>query len=244
MRDKAKNSETNAKWRALNRERLLQYKREYREKNKERLSAERKAAKPWRKPNNEARRRKHFAENKEKIYAVRKEWSEKNPGKLNEYARQARARKKAASPKVVRKLPPEVLRERRRISSAKYASKNREKRRVDTANRRAADPQKARSQWIASANKRRARKSGATISDVRLIEKWEAAWRKKRHVACYWCRAGVAPSECHTDHIKPLKSGGSHSIDNLCISCQPCNAHKSAKPMERWNASLSEPVLL
>lgn len=46
---------------------------------------------------------------------------------------------------------------------------------------------------------------------------------------CEYCRlpasAGTVPF--HVDHITPIKHDGSNHIDNLCLACYKCNAHKS-----------------
>lgn len=91
---------------------------------------------------------------------------------------------------------------------------------------------------------RRAKKRGtAYSSDQSLIVKWEREWRKKRRVRCNWCRGSFSPKKCHLDHVTPLSKGGKHSIENVCISCQPCNNQKHAKSLEAWNAKLAQPVL-
>jgi hypothetical protein len=45
---------------------------------------------------------------------------------------------------------------------------------------------------------------------------------------CEYCHlASVsALSPFHVDHIIPLKHGGSDELDNLCLACFKCNAHK------------------
>lgn len=94
------------------------------------------------------------------------------------------------------------------------------------------------------AHVRKARKLGATISDLRAIKAWLKSWKKKRRVRCYWCGGMFSPKVCHQDHIEPLAGLGAHSISNLCVSCGPCNLKKHDKPLDKWNARLSEPVLL
>lgn len=45
---------------------------------------------------------------------------------------------------------------------------------------------------------------------------------------CHWC--GVSCKDnYHVDHIQPLSKGGSNRIENICISCPPCNLKKGAK---------------
>ncbi len=92
--------------------------------------------------------------------------------------------------------------------------------------------------------RRRVVKLNATIGDVGIITAWERAWRKKRRVLCYWCRGIFSPKGCHVDHIAPISRGGSHSIDNLAISCAKCNHSKHAASISEWNKRLVQPALL
>lgn len=91
--------------------------------------------------------------------------------------------------------------------------------------------------------KRRAIKRGATIGNTKLISNWEARWRRKARVICYWCKNEFAPSNCHADHVVALAIGGSHSIGNLCISCASCNLSKNASTLSDWNTRLKQPAL-
>ncbi len=88
------------------------------------------------------------------------------------------------------------------------------------------------------------RKKGVAIGNTGTIAGWERFWRKQKRVSCYWCGLRVAGKKAHMDHIIALAKGGSHSIENLCISCSNCNQRKNAKTLEQWNASLAQPVLL
>ena len=91
---------------------------------------------------------------------------------------------------------------------------------------------------------RRARKAGATVGDLRLIAEWEKRWRRKPLVRCYWCRSDIKPAGATRDHIVPLARGGEHSVSNLVVSCGSCNSKKHARPLDKWNATLEQPVLL
>lgn len=91
---------------------------------------------------------------------------------------------------------------------------------------------------------RRARKAGATVGDLRLIAEWEKRWRRKPLVRCYWCRSDIKPAVATRDHIVPLARDGEHSVANLVVSCGSCNSKKHARPLDKWNATLEQPVLL
>jgi 5-methylcytosine-specific restriction endonuclease McrA len=103
-----------------------------------------------------------------------------------------------------------------------------------------ANPGPTRRGW----EKRRALKADATVGDLRLITEWEKSWRSKRFTKCFWCGNRVTPKSCHKDHITPLSKGGAHSVENLCVSCGPCNVSKHAKDVPTWNKHLAAPVLL
>lgn len=141
------------------------------------------------------------------------------------------------------KLPSNEAKKRQRAANTRYNERNREKKRLETAKRRASNPKKARALWIADAARRKARKLGNQIGNPKIISEWEITWKRMVAVRCYWCGVMKSPTQCHADHVEPLSKGGAHSIENLCISCQPCNAKKSAKPLAAWNASLTAPVL-
>lgn len=149
--------------------------------------------------------------------------------------------------------------ERIRLRKAAYRAANKEKIRLydaakyaasrptmlkAQAKRRAKNPQRVSQ----SNHTRRAKKRNAVIGDLAVIARWEVKWRRKRKVACHWCGTIVSGRDGTLDHIIPLVprglDGGSHSIENLCISCASCNAKKNTKPLHEWNAQLVSPVLL
>ena len=92
--------------------------------------------------------------------------------------------------------------------------------------------------------RRKARLYNATVGDVSLIAKWEKSWKEKRTVTCFWCKERFNPKTCHTDHISPISKGGAHAVENLCISCAPCNLRKQAKATDDWNKEITQPILI
>jgi 5-methylcytosine-specific restriction endonuclease McrA len=55
-----------------------------------------------------------------------------------------------------------------------------------------------------------------------LLEKWNRC--------CAYCGAKDVPLQ--VEHIKPRAIGGSNSVTNLTLACEPCNRKKGAKPVE------------
>lgn len=49
---------------------------------------------------------------------------------------------------------------------------------------------------------------------------------------CTYCGEKSGPFEI--DHIVPWSRGGSHSRENLALSCVPCNRSKGARTPEEW----------
>jgi len=119
-----------------------------------------------------------------------------------------------------RKSNPEVMRDRRRKIYLK-------------------DPEKAK----LHSDKRRALKSKSAIGDIRVIYKWRKTWINLPAVRCYWCLFFFDPKTCDMDHIIPLSKHGVHAVDNLCISCEPCNLRKRNKSLSEWNLEIEQPVL-
>lgn len=102
------------------------------------------------------------------------------------------------------------------------------------------DPVKIRKR----ASLRRARKRMSVIGDVEAIERWERFWKSRKSVRCHWCGNRFPGKRCHADHVIPLSKGGSHSLENLVISCQTCNLRKQAKDPADWNKQLKQPLLI
>lgn len=60
-------------------------------------------------------------------------------------------------------------------------------------------------------------------------------WVESQPKNCYWCEKKNL-EKYEIDHYYPLSKGGSHSIDNLVISCQRCNRTKHAKDPHEYAA--------
>lgn len=92
-------------------------------------------------------------------------------------------------------------------------------------------------------NKRRALKLKTRVGPLKGIIEWEKRWRSHFFAQCYWCLHQFEAKTGHTDHVHPLHKGGAHALDNLCISCAPCNLSKNRKTLARWNKEIEQPVL-
>jgi hypothetical protein len=53
--------------------------------------------------------------------------------------------------------------------------------------------------------------------------------RERAGGCCEYCRLSMTSATIpfHIDHIIPLKHGGTDDVNNLCLACYTCNAHKS-----------------
>ncbi len=130
--------------------------------------------------------------------------------------------------------------EKKLESTRRWRDANKEHRRRYDAEYLRRYPEKNRM----AAHKRRARILGATVGDPKHIEAWERRWKNKVRVRCYWCQKSVNPRTAVQDHIQAISKGGTHSIENLCISCFGCNARKYNFTTEVWNKRVQQPVLL
>jgi len=176
--------------------------------------------KAWKnKPENKRKQQEYRKRTYQKFKEYRKVWSAANPEKIKQQAKRARAKNKGYY-KTWAALNPEKVKKYQADYKKRYPEKDRAKQ-----------------------HKRRALKARVQIGDVRLIERWEREWKKKKTVTCYWCKQKFTPIKCHADHAIALAIGGSHSLGNLVISCRSCNVHKHAKTIESWNMNLSQPAL-
>lgn len=85
-----------------------------------------------------------------------------------------------------------------------------------------------------TSNKRRLIKKNGNIDTVALLE------MKNKSNNCYWCDCKILNNNYHLDHYIPLSKGGSHTIDNIVISCPSCNLRKSNKDPYQFALSVGK----
>ena len=110
-----------------------------------------------------------------------------------------------------------------------YRKNNKEKIREKNVLWRTANPEKRKLQRKQNKLKRRATKMGVII---KVTQKELNELIKNSNNICFWCDEYT--EMIHIDHIYPLSKSGGHTINNLCISCPPCNLRKSNKDPEVW----------
>lgn len=94
-----------------------------------------------------------------------------------------------------------------------------------------ANPEKRKAVIKAYKNRRRQLEVGGDSTSVLM------AWERSVPKYCHWCKS-KCENNYHVDHYQPLSKGGMHVVDNLVISCPPCNLRKSAKDPYEFAASL------
>lgn len=151
-----------------------------------------------------------------------------------EYARKHRARKlmfhkrwyqrnrlkRLAQTRAYQQAHKEAYRERSRVYDA--TPSRRAKRNASTRVWRKAHPE-------ANAAYHARRKARLRNPDVISEAKSTAlirAWKKQRVFTCYYCQLFFPTRQLHIDHIIPISKGGSHTVGNLCRSCDSCNLKK------------------
>jgi 5-methylcytosine-specific restriction endonuclease McrA len=83
-----------------------------------------------------------------------------------------------------------------------------------------------RRRFLAAVNRRRAARVSATINPQSITIFIEGV-KSKQFATCYYCKRRISTKRIHIDHILALSKGGSHSVENLCVSCPECNWSKN-----------------
>jgi 5-methylcytosine-specific restriction endonuclease McrA len=84
-------------------------------------------------------------------------------------------------------------------------------------------------------------KNNAQTKRNRLLSKTEltgveyANWVSEQPKICSYC-GNTCYDVYHVDHIDALHNGGTHSLDNLTITCVSCNLSKGTFPLLTWFA--------
>lgn len=77
---------------------------------------------------------------------------------------------------------------------------------------------------------RLAREQG-THTEAEFWEKVRTAERR-----CAYCGKEIRSLDFHGDHIVPVSRGGSDAIDNIAVSCKPCNVEKGTMTGDEYRA--------
>jgi len=221
----SKTKAANQRWRSKNAQRVKEINREYRIKNKEKLKARKAITNRIRYLSSKdailAKNRVYAAAKKSQISAQQKKYRER-PEVNQKRRRQMKAWHDKHSSCPIRKA-------RKLEKSHLHYIANKEQLNSQHKQWRKKNPGK----WRALMQKRRALEKGATIN-LKSIQKWMVEVKSKPFSTCYYCSNSIPSPEIHFDHIIALSKGGSHSVDNLCVSCESCNLSKSAKPIQAW----------
>lgn len=185
-----------------------------------------------------------------------RKYRSKNLEKCRKASRESNRRNKAkiyAKTKLYRKDPN--IREKNLASSRAWASRNRESLRaynreyrlrnqekLNASNKAWRTKNKAKCRAYVKEHsaerasvvaKRRALTAGSVIN-LKLIKEWMANQKSKPSAVCYWCQNRISTDKIHFDHIVSLSKGGPHCIENLCVSCAPCNLSKNNRSVRVW----------
>lgn len=81
-------------------------------------------------------------------------------------------------------------------------------------------------------NLRYQRMGGNRLTDADIDNQF-----KSQNGLCWWC-GKPAGDDWEIDHRIPLSRGGTHTLGNICISCQHCNRSKNNKMPWEWSGRL------
>lgn len=103
----------------------------------------------------------------------------------------------------------------------------------------AENPEQATALRRAANSRRRARLRGAVTDDHSphdIFQRDDGQCQISLHPDCRGQMELSRTSEWHIDHRQPLSRGGSHTRDNVQLSCDRCNRFKGARTMEEVEA--------
>jgi 5-methylcytosine-specific restriction endonuclease McrA len=119
--------------------------------------------------------------------------------------------------------------------SRDYHAKNNEAVSRRVTQYRQADPERCRLQKRIAQQKRKARAGISAAENRELIERVLAeAMIGDKYLDAY---SGELIDNPQIDHIVPLKNGGAHTYDNLCVTSAFNNGSKHCTPMLIWLAT-------
>lgn len=198
-------------WRINNRERYNELQRRWRKENPNAVKKHILKNKEWRKNNPEkvrAMKNRHYFKHKSEILKKTSAWSKQRRKDPEYRAHQAELAKLWVKNNI----------DRVRANHRRWRKENKEKLR----------PYAIHHTYV-----RRARQRQNTINPQSILI-FVRGIKSRPTAICYYCKKTVSTKRIHFEHIIPLAKGGSHSVENLCVSCAPCNMHKHDKLIQDW----------
>lgn len=90
---------------------------------------------------------------------------------------------------------------------------------------------------IAEKNKYHNRRTNYVNGDVTNLQLKNLYENTKN---CYWCGKKLVHNNIHLDHYIPISKGGIHTISNLVLACSSCNLSKSDKDPVQFANSIGK----
>lgn len=174
------------------------------------------------------REKESYQRNREKILRRVKDYASKNKDKIREYSRQWRELNKETNlPK--KRAYHYANRERILNKARQYHHANKERN-----NRKRMEYHRAHPECLLNASAKRRALIRKNQINPAGIKEWMREMRGLPFVRCHWCGTKVSGSDIRFDHVIPIIKGGSHTIGNICASCQECNSSKHDSFPNEW----------
>lgn len=136
---------------------------------------------------------------------------------------------------ILKREKARYLKNRERIIAnvKRYTSAHRDAALARTKKWHRDNPARSKAAKHHSKAKRRAIEYATRINEAGIRE-WMQEVRSKPFARCHWCGTKVSGRRIHFDHVIALSRGGTHTIGNLCASCQECNLTKKNRLIADW----------
>jgi hypothetical protein len=218
--------------------------KEHRERNAEKIKAQRST--PEYKTNKNSLRRERYESDpnyKAHILDAQKQFLNANRDDIN--AR--RAAKRESNPEKYREQRrqwclknPEKVREMKHENYVRNLEREREKRRNYYAkNKKLWSGRHLRRPYWQQKFYRgitKARRKGSEVVDTQSLREFYRQVFEKPEAVCEYCRGVFCLRDITIDHRQPFVLKGKHEVSNFAVSCLPCNLKKGEKPYEAWRS--------